>query len=76
MAVGSWIVALVLSVPVTLAVESMVGQIFVQTPLERGFSPAGMGIWLVIAGLVAVVSAGLPTLEITETPVASALAFE
>ena len=76
MAVGSWIVALVLSVPVTLAVESMVGQIFVQTPLERGFSPAGVGIWLVIAGLVAVVSAGLPTLEITETPVASALAFE
>ncbi|MCL1692946.1 MAG: FtsX-like permease family protein [Actinomycetia bacterium] len=75
-AVLSWVVALVLSVPATVLVETVTGNIFIQTPLVTSFSGIGAAIWLVVVVLLASVASAIPTLETTEIPVHQALAYE
>ncbi len=76
LSLASWAVALVLSVPATLLVESITGMIFFEMPLETKFSSLGVWIWLAIVTVGAVVASGLPTLDIAEAPVRDALVTE
>ncbi|MDP6666184.1 MAG: FtsX-like permease family protein [Dehalococcoidia bacterium] len=75
-AVLSWVVAVVLSVPATLLVESITGQMFFQAPLATSFSAPGVWIWLAIVTVLAAVASAIPALEAAETPVHQALAYE
>ncbi len=72
----SWIIAIVLSVPATLLVESITGQIFFQAPLTVSFSSIGVGLWLAITVVLASIASVIPALETTEIPVHEALAYE
>jgi len=65
----SWLVALALSVPATVVVQRITGDLFLQTPLATSFSAVG-----IVA--LAVVSSAIPALETTESPVRQALAYE
>lgn len=72
----SWVVAVVLSVPVTVLVETMTGNMFTQAPLITSFSALGVVLWLAIVLMLAVIASALPALEATEQPVHQALAYE
>lgn len=75
-AVLSWAVALVVSVPATVLVETITGQIFFQAPLVTTFSGLGAGLWLAIVVVLASIAGAFPALETTELPVHKALAYE
>ena len=49
----SWAVALVVSVPATVLVETITGNIFTQAPLATSFSGLGIGLWLAIVVVLA-----------------------
>ena len=72
----SWAVALVLSIPATVLIETITGQIFFQVPLVTTFSGLGVWLWLGIVVVLASIASALPALETTETPVHQALAYE
>ena len=72
----SWLVALALSVPLTLLVGNVVGDLLIQTPLELTLSPAGVAIWLAIVAVVATIASAIPALEASELPVHQVLAYE
>lgn len=72
----SWVVAIALSIPATLAVENITGNLFIQAPLETSFSTLGMGIWLAVVVILATVASAIPALEVTESPVNQALPYE
>ncbi len=75
-AVMGWGVALILAVPGTAVVASTTGTLFTGAPLEPAFSPWGVGLWLGLSVIGALVAAGLPTLEISESPASRVLAYE
>lgn len=75
-AVLSWVVALVLSVPASAVVQNVAGQMFLQAPLSLSFSPIGMAAWLALVVVLAVISSAIPALEATEVPVHQALAHQ
>ena len=72
----SWLAALVLSIPATVIVARITGDLFLQTPLTTSFSGVGIGLWLLVVVALAVVSSAIPALETTESPVRQALAYE
>lgn len=72
----SWVAALAISVPATVLVESITGNMFTQAPLVTSFSALGIGLWLAIVVLLAAVASAIPALETTEKPVHLALAYE
>ena len=72
----SWLVALALSVPLTLLVGNVVGDLLIQTPLELTLSPAGVAIWLAVVSFVATIASAIPALEASELPVHQVLAYE
>lgn len=72
----SWLVALALSVPLTLLVGNAIGDLMIQTPLELALSPAGVAIWLAIVSLISTVASTIPALEASEQPVHQVLAYE
>jgi len=75
-AVLSWVLALILSVPATVLVEAVTGNIFMQAPLVVSFSGIGVVIWLGVVIVLASVASAIPTLETAEIPVHQALAYE
>ena len=75
-AVLSWVVAVVISIPATLVVENVTGQMFIETPLIASFSALGIGLWLAIVIVLSMIASAIPALEATEAPVHRALAYE
>ncbi|MCP3934436.1 MAG: FtsX-like permease family protein, partial [Actinomycetia bacterium] len=71
-----WIVSVFLSIPATLVVENITGNLFTQAPLPTSFSTLGVGLWLAIVVGLAVIASAIPALETSETPVRQALAYE
>ncbi len=71
-----WIVSVFLSIPATLVVENITGNLFTQAPLPTSFSALGVGLWLAIVVGLAVIASAIPALETSETPVRQALAYE
>jgi putative ABC transport system permease protein len=72
----SWLVAVALSVPLTLLVGNVIGNLLIQTPLELSLSPAAIAIWLAIVTVVASIASAIPALEASELPVHQVLAYE
>lgn len=72
----SWLVAAGLSIPATLLVQDVTGNLFLEAPLPTSFSALGVGIWLILASVLAVIASAIPAFEATEVPVHQMLAYE
>jgi putative ABC transport system permease protein len=69
----SWIVAMLVSVPLTLLVNRLVGNLGFVAPLPFVFSPAPALIWLILVTTVSLVATWLPARRASTMPVAVAL---
>ncbi len=72
----SWLLAMLLAVPLTTLVANVSGQIFLETPLALTFSGQGMALWLGIVVIITAVASSIPALQATELPVNQVLAYE
>jgi putative ABC transport system permease protein len=72
----SWALALPLSVPMSLAFNTMLGEAFFSQPLDFVFSPLGVIIWLAIIVFVSIVASLLPAYRASKMSVMETLAYE
>jgi putative ABC transport system permease protein len=72
----SWVLAIPLSIPVTLLFNAMLGQMIIDTPLVFVFLPIGLVTWLVIVIMVSVVASLLPAYRAIKMSVRETLAYE
>jgi putative ABC transport system permease protein len=72
----SWLLAVVLSVPLTRLVGNISGDIFIETPLTIAYSLLGIGLWLGLVIILSALASSLPALRATELPVNQVLAYE
>jgi putative ABC transport system permease protein len=72
----SWLLALLLSFPLSKLLSDQVGIAFTQSPLTYTFSPLGLMLWLVIVVALAVVSSLPPAFSAARITVRDALAYE
>jgi putative ABC transport system permease protein len=76
MAVLSWLLALALSVPLSLRIGDFAGRIFVHANLDNTFSIAAALGWLAVSAVIAVVASAAPARGPVTSPVAEALRYE
>lgn len=72
----SWGLAILLSVPMTIAIGNVAGMTFIETPLEIAYSLSGVAWWLGIVLVLTAVASSLPAISATEMPVNEVLAYE
>jgi putative ABC transport system permease protein len=72
----SWLIAVVLAWPLGKVITSSVGQPLVGLPLSYTFSLTGVGMWLVVAILISVVSSYFPAQNAARLTVREVLAYE
>ncbi len=72
----SWGLAILISLPLTLLIGNITGQLFIEAPLEIAYSASGAAIWLVIVLLLTAIASSLPAANATEMPVHEVLAYE
>lgn len=71
---SSWIVANLLAVPVTWALETTCGRIFFLAPLDFSMSPAASAQWLALVVVLSTLGSVYPALRAASLPVREALA--
>jgi putative ABC transport system permease protein len=76
MAVLSWCVAVIVAVPITLALDAATGKMFVHNPLNFFMSPAAVAVWLVLVLILAALSSFYPARHSARLAVREALAYE
>jgi putative ABC transport system permease protein len=76
MGLASWVVAIALSVPATMAVGAVAGRIFIRTPLAYVVSPAALLVWLVLVVVLAALASLYPALRASRMQIREALAHE
>jgi putative ABC transport system permease protein len=76
MALLSWCMALVVAVPVTLALDTVAGRIFHKSALEFTMSPGAVGMWLVLVVFLASLSSFYPARRALKLAVREALTYE
>jgi putative ABC transport system permease protein len=69
----SWVAANVLSVPLSWALETTAGNIFLKTPLDFHLSPAAVGGWLALVLVLASISSFYPARRAARLTVREAL---
>lgn len=72
----SWLMAVVLSIPTTMLIGNVAGNLFIETPLEIAYSYSGAAVWLVIVLVLTVIASALPAVTASEIPVNEVLAYE
>jgi putative ABC transport system permease protein len=72
----SWLVATLLAVPASFALETACGRIFFRTPLEFHMSPMAIIAWLALVVVLASVSSIVPARRASRMPVRVALAAD
>ncbi|GLC81823.1 ABC transporter permease [Lacrimispora brassicae] len=72
----SWIISLILSVPLSCAVGDLFGRIFLQTPLDNVLNLPGYGLWFLIIVVTTVLVGFGVTLKVLEMPVNEVLSYE
>ncbi|HEV7501946.1 MAG TPA: FtsX-like permease family protein [Vicinamibacteria bacterium] len=74
--VSSWIVALIASVPISIALDSVTGQIFVKGPIPLVLSPAAAAAWLALLAVLVSLCSFHPARRAARLPVREALIHE
>jgi len=72
----SWVLGVMLAVPVSRVLSNAVGEAFLRAPLSYAFSLAGAFGWLAGLTLLAVVASALPARRAARLSVREALAYE
>jgi putative ABC transport system permease protein len=72
----SWCLAIVIAVPVTLVLDAVNGQIFINSPLEFFMSPLAVASWLLLVLVLASLSSFAPARRASRLAVRDALAYE
>jgi len=69
----SWVLALVLALPLTLLVDALVGRLGFVAPLPVVIAPSSAMIWLLLVAAVSLVATLVPARRASQLPVAQAL---
>jgi putative ABC transport system permease protein len=72
----SFVVAVVLSIPLSLAMSRAVGMAFIQTPLDFQYALHGIGYWFVIVVIVGTLASIAPALNAANLSVRQSLSYE
>ncbi len=72
----SWILAVLLSWPLSKYISSTFGETFFEAPLQFAVSPAGMSIWLLLAIFFAALASFYPAWSASQLTVRQTLAYE
>ncbi len=71
-----WIVALPLSMPVSVALSSAFGKVMFSVPIRALPSVSGALLWLLLAAIVSLLACAMPARRATRISVAAALSYE
>jgi putative ABC transport system permease protein len=72
----SWILAFLLSIPITLVLNAGVGAAILTTPLDFTFGLNGLVLWLGVVTVIAALASALPALNAMRLTVREVLAYE
>lgn len=72
----SWLLGVLLALPVAALLSYQVGVLFLQSPLAFSFSFLGVGIWLVLSALLSVAASLLPARNAARLSVREVLGYE
>ena len=72
----SWLIAIPVSIPMTMIFNSLMGNLMFGTALSFVFSPSGLGIWLTIVLAMALIASLLPAYRAMRMSVRETLAYE
>jgi putative ABC transport system permease protein len=72
----SWILAFLLSIPITLVLNAGVGAAILTTPLDFTFGLNGLLLWLGVVTIIAALASALPALNAMRLTVREVLAYE
>jgi putative ABC transport system permease protein len=72
----SWILGLLLSIPITLVLNAGVGAAILTTPLDFTFGVDGLLLWLGVVTIIAALASALPALNAMRLTVREVLAYE
>ena len=72
----SWILAVLLSIPIGKLMSDAVGSLFVDEPLAYSVSAVGAAAWLAVVAVLAIVASLLPAWRATRISVREVLAYE
>ncbi|WP_346355486.1 ABC transporter permease [Azotosporobacter soli] len=72
----SWLIALLLALPVSAALSYQVGMLFMRAPLQFSFSLSGLAIWLLLSVVLSVLASLLPAWNATRLSVRDVLSYE
>jgi putative ABC transport system permease protein len=76
MAVLSWAVAVIVSIPITIALDAATGQMFIRSALDFVLSPEAVAVWLLLVLILAALSSFYPARRSARLAVREALAYE
>lgn len=72
----SWLLGVLLALPVAAVLSYQVGMLFLQSPLSFSFSFLGVAIWLVLSVLLSVLACLLPARNAARLSVREVLSYE
>jgi putative ABC transport system permease protein len=72
----SWLMAIALAVPLSMALSTEVGMSFMNSPMQMSFSIAGVVYWAALVAVIAVVASISPALKAVRLTVTEVLAYE
>jgi putative ABC transport system permease protein len=72
----SWILGSILALPISYLLDLVVGNAFVNSPLNFQFSPDGLIIWLVGILIITTIASYLPARNASRLTVREVLAYE
>ncbi len=76
MAVLSWCAALLVSIPITFALDAATGQMFIRSALDFYMSPLAATVWLLLVLILAALSSFYPARRSARLAVREAIAYE
>jgi putative ABC transport system permease protein len=76
MAVLSWCAAVLVSIPITFALDAATGQMFIRSALDFYMSPLAAGAWLLLVLILAALSSFYPARRSARLAVREAIAYE
>lgn len=72
----SWVVACIVSVPISIQFAASIGNAFFSRPLDYVFVPASLGAWFIIVMLISAAASLLPSNRAAQVSVRESLAYE
>jgi ABC-type lipoprotein release transport system permease subunit len=76
MALLSWCLAVIVAIPITVALDAATGRMFIRSPLDFFMSPIAVSAWLGLVLILAALSSFYPARRSARLAVREALAYE